>query len=180
MNFTVLFSIILFLVLFGFVSSGKVKEIHVKTKAGRFRYGMGIFGKITVGIENMDNEGCRTRILNNPGDDFVPGRIDVFSSNRLLANCKDFDLGAEDTVSKFYLYHSGKDGLVAEWLRILLDNDKIIHCNDGYEVDNNEVHSLECVTTSPPLMNLVEEEENEEDDEVDLEQITSHSFNPWN
>jgi hypothetical protein len=52
--------------------------------------------------------------------------------------------GAPDNDITLIISHNGFDAWVPEWFRVLLDDSSFVQCNDGYSIDNFEVHIINC------------------------------------
>jgi hypothetical protein len=97
----------------------------------------------SVNIElQSGSESCFIEDLTNPGNTFARGNIDVFEGNSTMLLCNGFS--APDNDITLIVSHNGFDAWVPEWFRVLLDDSSFVQCNDGYSIDNFEVHIINC------------------------------------
>ena len=105
-----------FLIWFNLVGS-----FEIKTGSGQDD---GTEGDLTVELSSPEGD-CKTDVLNNPGEvNFKQNALDVFYGD-VLGSCRNFQ---PRIISSVTFNHKGTDGWQGQYIKIVLSQDKIFHC----------------------------------------------------
>lgn len=117
-----------------------ITSIEVKT-ADVSHAGMTL-GSVDLEIITPEFKVCMIENLDSEDDDFSAGDINEFTGSQ-LQDCLEFPIPGGQ-VALLRVIHSGLDAWTPEWIRVINSNGSFVQCNDGFEIDNSEVHDLTC------------------------------------
>ena len=123
-------------------SSPKLLELQLKTQ-DVYNAGMDLEGNLSFDICSGD-QCCYMYTTDLPYDQFRRGLIEGFTG-RQLEECENFSI-LNDTVTEMKVTHSGPDGWLGEYIRLLLDNGTYFQCNINDWMDDGDHVYLECLS----------------------------------
>lgn len=132
--------LVIFVALLGLSQSARVLEIHVFTDPSS--NGMGGLSSLDLEIVTTDFRFCYARNLQESGDTYLPGEIDVFHDQE-IGECLNFDV-PDKIIPRIRAFHHGGDGLLVSWYRILFDDGTYVLCDDHTNIDNEQIHTINC------------------------------------
>ena len=121
-------------------SAQVINKIEVKTSEDSWS-GMD-FSTVGLEIFNDNFDVCLIENLDNSGNTFQSGEIDAFTDDE-LEGCLDF-LVPNHGIPLLRLRHWGPDQWIPEYVRVYFDDFVYVECPDGYGIDNNQAHELDC------------------------------------
>ena len=98
----------------------------------------------TVGLEifNDNFDVCIIDKLDNPDNNFEAGFTDTFTGSQ-LQECQAFP-APNHGIPLLRVKHWGPDQWIPEYIRVYFDDDVYVECPDGYGIDNDQAHELDC------------------------------------
>ena len=98
--------------------------LEIKTGSGKYDDIKNDMGDLTVELSSPEGN-CKTNVLNNPEEvNFKLNALDVFYGD-VLGSCRNFQ---PRIISSVTFNHKGTDGWQGQYIKIVLSQDKIFHC----------------------------------------------------
>jgi len=87
---------------------------------------------------------CVTNYLDDPGNDFVSGTYQIFSSPESLGDCYQKQFKSRNNI-KMKVSHGGLDGVQIEYWNVMYDDGAKSYCKDDSWYDGNSKHvDIDC------------------------------------
>ena len=134
--------VLIFLPSFTLANSPKLLELQLKTQ-DVYNAGMDLEGNLSFDICS-GGQCCFMYTTDLPYDQFRRGLIEGFTG-RQLEECENFSI-MYGTVTEMKVTHSGPDGWLGEYIRLLLENGTYFQCNINDWMDDGDHVYLECLS----------------------------------
>ena len=121
-------------------STPKLLELQLKTQ-DVYDAGMDLEGNLAFDICS-GGQCCYMFTIDLPYNQFRRGLIEGFTG-RQLEECENFGI-LNGTVTQMKVTHSGPDGWLGEYIRLLLDNGVYFQCDINDWLDDGDHVYLEC------------------------------------
>eukprot|EP00091_Calanus_sinicus_P019598 TRINITY_DN4977_c0_g1_i4.p1 TRINITY_DN4977_c0_g1~~TRINITY_DN4977_c0_g1_i4.p1 ORF type:complete len:140 (-),score=21.69 TRINITY_DN4977_c0_g1_i4:60-479(-) len=102
--------------------------------------GMDKSGYIVIELDGLHHEHCTTNRLDNPGDDFEEGDLDVYEGDQLGA-CLNTDF--PDGIFQFRVKHHGSDGWCMDSVSLEFRMGGIVDCKAGVVLDDDQTYTCD-------------------------------------
>jgi len=103
-----------------------------------------MYAKLTDYSLSSDVRSCVTNYLDNPGNDFVSGTYQSFSSPESLGDCYQKQFNNRNPI-KMEVFHGGLDGVKIEYWNLQFNDGAKSYCKDDFWYDGNSGHgNFDC------------------------------------